>query len=388
MRAVTVHQGSLQVEDVPDLTPAKGQVLLDVTRCGICGSDLHARTHADATADAVAETGYDYFMRSDQRVVMGHEFTGTVADHGPRTNKRVKVGQPVVALPILQTPGGVHLTGLSAQAAGGYAEQVLVNESLMFEVPPNVDPELAALTEPLAVALHAVNRGEVGMKDTAVVIGCGPIGLAVIMMLKATGVKHVIASDYSAARRRLAEQLGADVVIDPSTDSPWASFDDSSYFTQSPDLMTFAVSTMNKLRTVPLLPWNKIMETAQKTGASPRGPVVFECVGVPGVIEHIISSAPLVSRVVVVGVCMETDQFRPSMAINKEIDLRFVFAYDPAEFFRTLGMIASGRVDPRPLVTGTVGLEGVAGAFEALGDAESHAKIMVAPDSDATLAAQ
>jgi len=382
MRAVTVHQGQLQVEEIADLEPSAGQILLDVSRCGICGSDLHARHHADVMADAVAEVGYPDMMRVDQKVVMGHEFTGTIAAYGPKTHRRWDAGTPVVALPMLQTPDGVHLTGLSPKAPGGYAEQVLVSESMTFPVPPSVDPELAALTEPLAVALHAVNRGEIGKKDTALVIGCGPIGLAVIMMLKATGVKHVIASDYSPARRNLAREVGADTVLDPAEESPWSSFDDSKkYLTRAPDVFDLAFGTMRKLRAVPFLPWNRVMEAAQKAGAGPKGPVVFECVGVPGVLEHVLSSAPLMTRVVVVGVCMETDTIRPVMGINKEIDLRFVFAYDPAEFFRTLGMIAAGTVDPRPLVTGTVGLDGVADAFDALGDPERHAKILIDPAS-------
>ena len=191
MRAVTLHQGQLEVEDVADLRPAKGQVLVDVTRCGICGSDLHARLHGDSTADAAAEIGYDGFMRSDQRVVMGHEFTGTIAEYGPGTRQKWATGSSVVAMPILDTGNGngIHLTGLSELASGGYAEQVLVSEALTFSVPNGLAPDVAALTEPLAVALHAVNRGEVGAKDTAVVIGCGPIGLAVIAAAKARGAR-------------------------------------------------------------------------------------------------------------------------------------------------------------------------------------------------------
>ena len=380
MRAVTLHQGQLTVEDVPDLHPARGQVLVDVTRCGICGSDLHARLHGDATADAAAEIGYPDFMRSEQRVVMGHEFTGTIAEYGPGTRRKWATGSPVVAMPILQTPDGIHLTGLSAQAPGGYAEQVLVSESLTFPVPGGLSPDVAAMTEPLAVALHAVNRGDVGSKDTAVVIGCGPIGLAVILMLKARGVRTVIASDYSAGRRDLALRCGADVVVDPAAESPWTSFEHSrQYLTEASDLFALAVDSMHKLRAVPLLPWHRVLETAQKLGAGPRGPVVFECVGMPGVIEHIVSSAPLLSRIVVVGVCMEPDTFRPVMAINKEVELRFAFGYDPAEFHRALMLTADGKVDPTPLLTGTVGLDGVAGAFEQLGDPELHAKIMISP---------
>ncbi|EFQ82940.1 GroES-like protein [Aeromicrobium marinum DSM 15272] len=382
MRAVTLHRGQLEVEDVPDLRPTKGQVLLDVTRCGICGSDLHARVHGDATADVAAEIGYDHFMRSDQRVVMGHEFTGTVVDYGPGTRRRWSSGTPVVAMPILGTGDGIHLTGLSQPAAGGYAEQVLTTEALTFEVPNGLAPERAALTEPLAVALHAVNRGAVGTRDTAVVVGCGPIGLAVILVLKARGVRTVIASDYSPGRRELARRCGADVVVDPAAESPWSTFDDSrKYLTEASSLFELAVDSMTKLRAVPLLPWNRVLETAQKLGAGPRGPVVFECVGMPGVIEHIVSAAPLLTRVVVVGVCMEPDTFRPAMAINKEVELRFAFGYDPAEFHRALLLIAEGKVDPSPLVTDTVGLDGVADAFDRLADPERHAKILVDPSA-------
>ncbi len=380
MRAVVCHQAELTVEDLPDLTPTRGQVLLDVERCGICGSDLHARTHCDETAADVAELGYDDFMRSTDRVVMGHEFVGTVADYGPRTKKSWPVGTRVVSLPVLRTDRGVHLTGLTAQASGGYAEQVLVDAAMTMRVPDGVDADAAALTEPMAVALHAVRRGQVGARDTAVVIGCGPIGLAVIAMLKATGVRHVIASDFSPGRRALAEKMGADVVVDPAEESPWASFAESKrYLTEAIALAELGLDAMDKLRAVPLLPWAHLMRAADKVGATPRGPVVFECVGVPGMIEHVVANAPLLTRVVVVGVCMGQDAFRPSMAINKEIDLRFVFAYDPSEFHQTLQWIASGKVDVRPLVTGTVGLDGVAGAFADLADPERHAKILVDP---------
>ncbi|MBM0126216.1 zinc-binding dehydrogenase [Pimelobacter simplex] len=380
MRAVVCHRAELTVQDLPDLTPERGQVLISVERCGICGSDLHARLHCDETAADVAELGYDHFMRSSDRVVMGHEFVGTVADYGLRTRALHPVGTRVVALPVLRAGGSTHLTGLSPLASGGYAEQVLAVPSMTMRVPDEVDADAAALTEPMAVALHAVRRGEVGAKDTAVVIGCGPIGLAVIAMLKATGVRHVIASDFSAGRRALAERMGADVVVNPADESPWASFAESKrYLTEAIALADLGIDAMDRLRAVPLLPWAHVLRAAEKAGATPRGPVVFECVGIPGMIEHVIANAPLLSRVVVVGVCMGEDSFRPSMAINKEIDLRFAFAYDPGEFHQTLQWIASGKVDVRPLVTGVVGLDGVAGAFEDLGDPERHAKILVDP---------
>jgi threonine dehydrogenase-like Zn-dependent dehydrogenase len=126
------------------------------------------------------------------------------------------------------------------------------------------------------------------------------------------------------------------------------------------------------------------MKVAEAAGALPGGPVVFECVGVPGVIDQIIASSPLVTRVVVVGVCMAPDTFRPAIAINKEIDLRFVIGYTPKEFHEALHLLADGKVDGSPLLTGTVGLGGVEAAFDALRDPESHAKILIDPRSTAT----
>ncbi|GEP37482.1 dehydrogenase [Nocardioides psychrotolerans] len=382
MKAVTCQGGVLDVADVPDPEPARGQVLLDVLACGICGSDLHARHHCDDMAQDAAESGYDAFMRSDESVVMGHEFCGEVVDHGPRTRRRFKPGTPVVAMPLLRNAGGVHTTGLSTLAPGAYAEQVVVQDALTFAVPNGLDPHAAALTEPMAVALHAVRRGQVGKRQVAFVIGCGPIGLAVIAMLKATGVRTVVASDFSAGRRALATTVGADVVVDPAVESPYTCFEGR--FITAAGLFELAVGTMEKLRAVPMLPWSKVMQAAEAAGANPSGPVVFECVGVPGIIGQIVAAAPLYSRVVVVGVCMGADQLRPAIAINKEIDLRFVLGYTPREFHDALQLLGEGTVDPTPLITGTVGLGGVDAAFTALGDPEQHAKILVVPRSDAT----
>jgi threonine dehydrogenase-like Zn-dependent dehydrogenase len=383
MRAVVCEKSTLEVADLAAPVPAKGQVVLDVVACGICGSDLHARKHADEMADAAAATGYAHAMRPHQRVVLGHEFCGTVADYGPKARSPLRPGTPVVAFPLVRHDGGVHPTGLSELAPGGYAEQVLVEQSLMLEVPNGLEPATAALTEPMAVALHAVRRGQVGKGQVAYVIGCGPIGLGVIAMLKASGVRRVVASDFSPGRRELAVAMGADVVVDPAAESPYSSFADS--FVTAEGLFELAVGTMERLRAVPMLPWWQVLRAADKVGASPSGPVVFECVGVPGVIDDIIASAPIYTRVVVAGVCMGADTIRPSIAINKEIDLRFVLGYTPQEFREALHLLADGKVDPTPLITGTVGLDGVADAFEALGDPARHAKILIDPRSKATI---
>ena len=382
MKAVVCHETKLDVAEVPDPVPGPGQVLLEVVRGGICGSDLHARKHADQLADLATAIGYPDVMRPHEQVVMGHEFSGRVLDYGPGTRKAWATGTPVVSLPMIRMGEKVQMTGLSAKAPGAYAERVLVQESLTMDVPNGLSPETAALTEPMAVAWHAVRRSAVRKKETAVVIGCGPIGLAVILMLKARGVKKVVASDFSPGRRALAERCGADVVVDPSVEGPWTGFEKSRYITDANELFDLALDTMGKLRRVPKLPWWQVLRAAEAAGATPHGPVVFECVGVPGIIDQIINESPLASRVVVVGVCMEQDTFQPAMAINKEVDLKFVFAYQPHEFREALHLIADGKVDPTPLITGTVGLDGVATAFDVLGDPEKHAKILIDPASD------
>ncbi len=202
MKAVACTDAQLEVVDLPNPRPGKGQLLIEVVRCGICGSDLHARHHCDEVQGVMTEIGYDGFMRSSQRVVFGHEFSGRVAEHGPDTRKSLRTGTPVVAVPLLRSGGDVHGIGLSTHAPGAYAEQLVVEESLAMAVPNGLAPDLAALTEPMAVGLHAVRRGEVKKGQLAVVIGCGPVGLAVICMLKASGVRNVIASDFSAGAGR------------------------------------------------------------------------------------------------------------------------------------------------------------------------------------------
>ncbi len=188
MKAVVCRQAELSVAEVDEPTPSAGQVRLSVLRCGICGSDLHARHGLDDWAGLAERMGYDRFGRADEPVVFGHEFSGEVAEYGPGCRQDVPTGTPVVALPLIRSATGIDTVGLSRHAPGAYAEQMLVQEPLMLAVPNGLPPDVAALTEPMAVALHAVNRGEVSKRQVAVVIGCGPVGLGVILMLKARGV--------------------------------------------------------------------------------------------------------------------------------------------------------------------------------------------------------
>lgn len=342
MRAVTCQAGDLSVVDLPDPEPGPGQVVLRVRRTGICGSDLHARHHADELAAVMSELDYHHSISSGTATVLGHELCGEVLAHGRGTARAFPEGTRVAVFPLLRTSSGVHPLGLSPEAPGGYAEQVLVEASMLHRVPDGLDDDLAALTEPMAVARHAVNKGAMARGNGAVVLGCGPIGLAVIAVLRADGHEGIVAADFSPRRRRLAEAMGADVVVDPA---------------ENPAIGTWL-------------------------GRSGPGTplVIYECVGVPGVIGGALQAAPSNARLVVVGVCMETDQFDPLFGILKEVSVHFVFGYQPDEFAATLRALAEGELDVDPMVTGTVGIDGVAGAFDELRSPETHAKILVTPD--------
>ncbi len=272
MKAVSCVNARLDVVSLPDPRPAEGQLLLDVLRCGICGSDLHAKDHADELTEVMAEGGYHDFMRSDTPVVMGHEFCGAVAERGRKVGKEFTTGTPVVSFPLLRSQGGVHLTGLSPVAPGAYAEQVLAEAAMTFVVPNGLEPAIAALTEPMAVAYHAIRRSEISRKDVAIVLGCGPVGLAVICHLKARKVGTIVASDFSPGRRALAARCGADIVVDPAVASPYEAVPAKQRgLTSLPALYELGVGSMEKLRKLPGWshaypgggpPWGRCPQTA------------------------------------------------------------------------------------------------------------------------------
>lgn len=384
MKAVVCQNAELTLTDLPEPVPASGQVVLEVLRCGICGSDLHLRHHCDHMKSMASRLGAgEQFPRSSDPVVFGHEFCCEVLDYGPGCDRKLKPGTRVVAQPLLRIGNAIDNPGLSSRVTGGYAERMLLQESVLIPVPNGLSADMAALTEPAAVGWHAVCRSDIGKKDVAIVIGCGPVGLAVICALKAKGVRTVVASDFSSARRQLATDCGADVVIDPATTSPYSNWEEFSFFMDQTKLQEMALDTLEKLCKLPL-PWWHVWRVAEALGQAPARPVIFECVGVPGVVQQIIDGAPLMSRVVVVGVCMQVDSYEPALAIMKEVDLRFVYGHTPLEFRDTVHMIANGKLNIGPLLTGEVGLAGVDNAFTALKDPEVHAKILINPKSVAT----
>jgi len=346
MKAAVMREGALVVDDVPEPRPGAGQILVRTLACGICGSDLHALAHGDLMVEMSQESGPPadgmpamQVMDLAHDVVMGHEFAAEVIELGPDVGNSM-VGDTIVSMPVAFDATGLHAVGYSNDYPGGYGELMVLNDLLSLKVPNGLEARRAALTEPMAVGLHAVNRSQITPGHAAVVIGAGPVGLAVIAALHALGVEPIVAADFSETRRRLATTMGAHETVDPSVEPA--------------------------------------IEAWRRLGA--KSPVViFEAVGVPGMLDAAMRDAPRGSQVLVVGVCMQPDTVRPMVAIGKELNLQFVLGYDPLEFAETLRRISDGELEVDPLITGSVDISGIPGAFADLGHPDAHAKILVEP---------
>ncbi len=359
MRAAIMRERKIVAGELDTPEPGPGEVLVKNLACGICGSDLHALEHFDQFS-SFGEEGIGGRLNEHQDLVMGHEFCSEILDYGPGEAPagRLPPGSRVCAMPMLLRAGGLTSVGYSNEVPGGYAEQMLLMEGLLLPVPNGLPDDHAALTEPMAVGLHAVEMAKLTSEDVPLVIGCGPVGLAVIAALKLKGAGPIVAADFSPARRALAETMGADVVLDPAERSPYDSWREAARASAQGER-----APVSPLTGEPMLPPG----------------VYFECVGVPGVIDQMMVGAERGCRFVVVGVCMESDPIRPMLAITKELNLQFVLGYTPEEFAATLGNIAEGAIPVAPLITGHVGVDGVAQAFRDLKNPDAHAKIIVEP---------
>src|SRR5262249_13393089 len=272
MRAAVMRNRRIEVDSVPDPVPGPGEGLARTLACGICGSNLHGRTPADKLAAAARAGGAPFVPALSKDGVMGHEFAAEILDFGPNTTRRIPVGRRVVSMPLLFRGTRIHGIGYSEEVPGGYGELMALSEPLLLEVPNGLATEHAATTEPMAVGVHAVAKAQLGKRDVPLVVGCGPVGLAVIAGLKLADAETIVAADYSPMRRRLAAHLGATVVVDPA---------------QRPAM------------------------DAWREAAGGRGAVIFECVGVPGLIDSIMRDAPPQARIVVAGGGMEGRRVRP-----------------------------------------------------------------------------
>src|SRR5262249_46144270 len=222
VKAAIFRGGDIVVDTLPEPVPAKGQVLAKTLACGICGSDLHAAKHAHRMVAVTRRIPGRVPMDLSRDVVFGHEFCCEVLDYGPGTERRFKAGTRVCSMPVMMEPDGPKGMGYSNTYVGGYAEQMLLSAPLMLEVPNGLLTAHAALTEPLAVGVHAVEKAKLGGDEAPLVVGCGPVGLAVIAALRLKGIRPIVAADFSPKRRELAVKMGADIVAAPATEQPFA----------------------------------------------------------------------------------------------------------------------------------------------------------------------
>lgn len=337
MRASIIRNGEFVVEQLEKPTPGPGQVLVRNLACGICGSDLHLFSMLKGAARIPNAPSTEF--------VLGHEYCSEIVAFGPDTAQKLPVGQRVCSIPFLKTAEGQDGIGVTPQTPGAYAEYMILSEEYLLPVPDHLSSEAAALTEPLAVGIHAVNKANLQGDEVALVMGCGPIGLAVIGALKMRGIATILASDLSSSRRERALMMGATEVIDPAEISAF-------------------------------VPLNR------RVDAQPAPTVVFECVGAVGLLQQICTETPAHSKVVIAGLCLAQDSFMPIEALKKELSIQYVFYYEAPEFEEALQALADGTIHWQPWLSGKVGLDGIADAFEILQDPEKHAKIIIEPWRD------
>lgn len=345
MRSAFLRDGQLVVDDIDEPRPQFGQVLVRVLACGVCGSDLHFVKHGRRMAELGREANLPDIgggeIDFDRPVYMGHEFCCEILEYGPETVGPAP-GTAVVSMPALLSMSGVSQLAYTNDYPAGYSEMMLLSAPLLLDVPNGLDPKLAALTEPMAVGVHAVNKSGIAPGQAALVLGCGPVGLACIAALRRHGVETIVAADFSATRRSLATTMGATEVVDPAAEP--------------------AIEA-----------WRRV--------DGRRSLVIFEAVGVPGMLNAAMRDAPVGSRVLVVGVCMEADTVQPFFGIAKELEVRFALGYDPMEFAGSLRSIAEGEFDVAPLITGESPIDDVPAVFDALADPQDQCKVLITPTS-------
>jgi (R,R)-butanediol dehydrogenase/meso-butanediol dehydrogenase/diacetyl reductase len=321
----------LSIEALADPVPGPDQVVLQVGRCGICGSDLHMTEGPNSILPPGA--------------VLGHEFAGEVVARGAAVD-HLKLGDRVTALPM--SGCGHCATCLEGKpqwcssfqwTAGGYAEYVLAEARSCLKLPSSLSLADGALVEPMAVALHAVRLADFSPGANVLVIGAGPIGLAVVYWARRMKAGSIAVTAGSARRAELAGTMGADHFLVNDSEAP---------------------ASLNR-----------------KFGGLPD--VVIECVGLPGMIARATQLVRPRGSVVIAGCCMGSDQFVPMVAMLKELRMQFSLMYGVEDFRRGIDALDAGRVEVRAMITDTVALPDFPEAFETLRARTQQCKVMLAP---------
>lgn len=338
MRAAVLHgPRDLRVEARPVPTPGPTDVVVEVSHCGVCGTDLHM------VVDGWGRPGS----------VGGHEWSGQVVEVGAEVTD-LRPGDPVAGI---ATPGcgacascrdhrpslclDRNVTGSDGRD-GAFAELVCVDRRAVVSVPDHLDLRIAALAEPLAVALHGITRSGARPGDRALVMGGGPIGALTILGLRARGIDDVVVCEPRPDRAALAERLGATVV--------------------GPD----------DLETITIVEPSRIV-------AEPFD-VAIECSGKAPAMNAALCQLRRGGTLVLVGSGIETPAFDPNRILLNELVITGAFEYDAGGLAEAVALLADGTVDVDPVVEAdTVGLDGLLPAMEGLADGTIAGKVLVRP---------
>lgn len=357
MLAARYHgREDIRVEDIDGSGVGASQVRIDIDSCGICGSDLHEYTVGPIF---VPEDEPHPISRETAPIRMGHEFSGLVSEVGDSVTD-LEPGDAVAINPILYCgncrqchEGNYHICdsigflGLSG-GNGGFAESAVLDAEHAVPLVDDVPVEHGALVEPLAVGLHAVRRSRLQAGDAVAVFGSGPIGLAVIQCARAAGAGTIFVSEPRDARRERAADCGADELVDPSA--------------------TDAVEHV----------------TSNTDGGAD---VAFEVAGVEASFNDAVESTVPSGKTTIVSIWEEEVNTHLNTLVLGERTVTGTLAYlggprADEEYGMVIDMLADGRLDPEPFITGRIGLEEIVDdGFERLIDPESdHVKILVKPD--------
>jgi 2-desacetyl-2-hydroxyethyl bacteriochlorophyllide A dehydrogenase len=324
----------LAIERLPDPSPGAREIVLRISRCGICGTDLHM---TDGTALVSYPIGG----------VPGHEVAGEVVAIG-REVSRVAVGDRITALPFKGcgscaacVDGRPVLCAQMTMLAGGFAEYMLSHESVATKLPRTLSMSDGALIEPLAVGLHGISMSRINPGARVLIIGAGPIGLAALFWARRLGAARIVVTAGSRRRESLARKLGADDFVLPESAESW------------PDLVSQALGGLPDL--------------------------IVEASGVQEAIARAISCVRPGGSVTVLGLCMQADSFRPAAAVWKELRMHFAMAYNLQEFEHVARVLDSGAVEATAMITDVVSLDALPSAFEALRQRTHQCKVMVEP---------
>lgn len=333
MRAAVMqglHQ-PLAVETIADPTPGDGDVVVKVGRCGICGSDLHM------TEDPAYGQGAGS--------ILGHEFAGEVVALGKGV-VGLRTGDLVSVIP-LQSCGQCHSCRTGevqwcdrfGLQGGGYAEYALTRPNQCVRLPKSASLADGAIVEPLAVALHGIALSRMRIGDKVLVLGAGPIGLAVAFWARRHGAGRVVVQDLAEWQRDRARQMGAhEFVVDPA---------------------------------------DPIGSAERALGG--KADVVFECVGVPGLIAQAVDQVRNDGTVVLLGLCTRPDTFNSFAMLSKQVKLITSAFFTRQEYEAALDALDRGAAEPRLLVTDTISLDATPDVFESLRKRTRQCKVLINP---------